>query len=136
MGAPRVLLVDGEPLRLRSLASALAGDGFEVLESADGGEAAALCRRRHPEVVVLDGATLRRDGGRALAEWRKGGGPRAASCTILLTGHSDPDDYRLGDELGATDTLARPFAPTLLARRARELLSTGAGRGAPPQREP
>ena len=28
MGAPRVLLVDGEPLRLRSLACALSGDGF------------------------------------------------------------------------------------------------------------
>ncbi|HET6163733.1 MAG TPA: response regulator [Planctomycetota bacterium] len=136
MDAPRVLLVDGEPLRLRSLASALAGDGFEVLESADGGEAAALCRRRHPEVVVLDGATLRRDGGRALEAWRKGGAPRAAACMIFLTGRSDPDDRRLGDELGATDFLARPFAPTLLARRARELLAAGAGRGAPPQREP
>jgi len=136
MGAPCVLLVDGEPLRLRSLASALAGDGFEVLESADGGEAAELCRRRHPEVVVLDGATLRRDGGRALEEWRKGGAPRAATCMIFLTGRSEPDDRRLGDELGATDYLARPFAPTLLARRARKLLTADAGRRAPPQRKP
>ena len=128
MGAPRVLLVDGEPLRLRSLACALAGDGFEVLESADGGEAAELFRDRRPEVVVLDGATLRRDGGKGLAGWRRDGAPRPAAHVILLTGRADPDDRRLGAELGVEDYLARPFAPTLLARRARELIAGGAPR--------
>jgi DNA-binding response OmpR family regulator len=128
MGAPRVLLLDGEPLRLRSLAHALAGAGFEVLESGDGGEAAELCRRRQPEVVVLDGATLRRDGGRALTAWRRDGVPSPAARVIFVTGSPDPDDRRLGAELGVEDYLAQPFAPTFLARRARELLAGGAAR--------
>lgn len=128
MGAPRVLLVDGEPTRLRSLACAMIGDGFEVFESAGGGGAADLFRRERPEVVVLDGATLRRDGEKALAEWRRDGAPGPLAHVILLTGRSDPDDRRLGAELGVEDYLARPFAPTLLARRARELLAGGTAR--------
>src|SRR5262249_5474490 len=110
--------------------------GFEVFESSDGGEAAELFRRQRPEVVVLDGATLRRDGGRGLSEWRRDGAPRPAAHVILLTGRSDPDDRRLGAELRVAGYRARPFAPTLVARRARELLSGGAVRGGAPGREP
>src|SRR5262249_2933990 len=68
--------------------------------------------------------------------WRRDGAPRPAAHVILLTGRSDPDDRRLGAELGVADYLARPFAPTLVARRARELLSGGAVRGGAPGREP
>jgi DNA-binding response OmpR family regulator len=90
--------------------------------------AAELCRSRRPEVVVLDGATLRRDGGRALTAWRVATACRARPPAWGSSSREvpDPDDRRLGAELGVEDYPAQPFAPTFLARRVRELAGSAA----------
>src|SRR5215471_5047469 len=51
---PRVLVVDDDPVILKTMGTKLARAGFEVLTSLDGPEAMGLVRTERPDVVVLD----------------------------------------------------------------------------------
>jgi DNA-binding response OmpR family regulator len=125
--APRILVLEDEPFILRSLAHGLRAEGFAVLEAGDSAEAARVVSREKPEIVVVDVALLRRQGDAALAELKRRGS--LTGChVILLTEKDEPGERELGDHIGAEEFVAKPFAPSLVARRARELLGLGTAR--------
>jgi DNA-binding response OmpR family regulator len=50
----RVLLVDDESDIREAVAEALSYEGYEVVTAGDGAEALRVCRRDHPDVILLD----------------------------------------------------------------------------------
>jgi two-component system response regulator MprA len=125
--APRILAIGDEPVLLRALGHVLRPEGFAVLEASDPAEAARLIAREKPEIVVVDGALLRRQGETALADLRRRGS-LTGTHVILLTESDEPDERELGGRIGAEEFVVKPFAPTLVARRMRELLGLGTAR--------
>jgi DNA-binding response OmpR family regulator len=125
--SPRILVIEDEPFILRSLGYVLRQEGFAVLEAGDPEEAARVITREKPEIVVVDVAVLRRQGDVVLADLKQRGS--LTGChVILLTDKDEPDERELGAHVGAEEFVAKPFAPSLVARRARELLGLGAAR--------
>jgi DNA-binding response OmpR family regulator len=120
----RILLLEDEPCMLGSLAYVLRQEGFCVLEAGDASQAAQVVARERPQIVLVDAALLRRRGEEALAEARRRGSLDGCHV-ILLIEKDEPDERALGGRIGAEEFVARPFAPTLVARRARELLGSG-----------
>lgn len=124
---PRILVLEDEPCLLGSLAYVLRQEGFAVFAAGDASEAAQVAAREKPEIVLVDGALLRRRGEEALADARRRGALNGAHV-ILLIDRDEPDERALGGRIGAEEFVARPFAPTLVARRARELLGPSPAR--------
>ena len=54
MNVKRILVVDDNPVILKTLEYKLRVNGFEVLTARDGGEAVSLVRRDRPDLVLLD----------------------------------------------------------------------------------
>lgn len=109
----RVLVVDDEPLLVKSLRRVLVREGHEVFTAGDGAQALELLQTVQVDVVlsdvrmpVMDGVTLLR---------RIRAGLVRALPVILLTGYADSSDAEL-KQVGATAVLGKPVElETLLA---------------------
>ena len=106
-GAPgSVLLIDDEPLLLRSLRRTLEGEGHRtaLAESAEAAE--SRLAESDPDVVLLD-LGLGRDGGRVLLERLKREHPEVE--IIVITGNASIESAVDCIRAGAFDYLAKPF---------------------------
>ncbi|MGH7336892.1 MAG: sigma-54-dependent transcriptional regulator, partial [Myxococcota bacterium] len=106
-GAPgAVLLIDDEPLLLRSLRRTLEGEGYRIAlaESAEG--ALARIAERVPDVALVD-LGLGRDSGHALLERLRREWPEVE--VIVITGNASIESAVDCIRGGAFDYLAKPF---------------------------
>lgn len=101
-----VLLVDDEPLLLKSLSRLLSGAGFQVQTSADGQEAADRVGDGVFDVVVSDIRMPRMDGVQLLRAIRT---HDLDVPVVLMTGSPDVDSARQAVEYGALSYLVKPF---------------------------
>ena len=117
----KVLVVDDEPFICRSLSFVLRKDDYEVFEARNGEEALALIRAEHPDLVFLDVMMPKINGFDVTREVR--GDPDLAGIKIiLLTAKGQDADRQSGEEAGADSYMTKPFSPTKILERARELL--------------
>ncbi len=116
--AASVLVVDDEPMVREVVARYLLRDGHNVLQAADGDDAARVLSENRLDLVVLDIMLPGVDGLTLLRRLR------AVSDVpvILLTARAEESDRILGLELGADDYLVKPFSPRELAVRVRTVL--------------
>jgi DNA-binding NarL/FixJ family response regulator/signal transduction histidine kinase len=86
----RLLIVDDHAFVLEGLLALLADEpDLEVIGTAtDGLEAVGLCRRLHPDLVLMDARMPRMDG---LAATRAIKAKDPATIILMLTAHADPD---------------------------------------------
>ena len=119
--AERILVVDDEPFILRSLSFVLRKAGFEVFEAKDGDEALSLIRATRPDLVFLDVMMPNRNGYEVLKEV-KGDPELAATHVILLTAKGQESDRKKGLSLGADEYMTKPFSPSRITERVREIL--------------
>ena len=120
-GTETVLVVEDEA-GVRALAvHVLAGCGYTVLDAADGEEALRLARQQpgRIELLVTD-VVMPRLGGRELAAQLLARDPRLR--ILYLSGYADDAEVRLGVEQGEVGFLAKPFFPSELAHKVRQLL--------------
>jgi CheY-like chemotaxis protein len=129
--AAKVLVVDDEPdiRHIAGLALTRLG-GMEVVEAANADEGIAAAEQEHPDIILLDCMMPGKDGLAALAALRDN--PATASIPVVfLTARSGFADEATLRRLGARGLLMKPFDPTTLPEKVRELLSRDRERNGP-----
>ena len=116
-----ILVVDDEPFILRSLTFVLRREGFEVLEARNGEEAMDQIRSRRPDLVFLDVMMPKKNGYEVLEEV-KGDSDLAGIHVIMLTAKGQESDREKGISLGADEYMTKPFSPSKITERVREIL--------------
>ena len=127
---PRVLVVDDEEGLRRLLRQALAHEGFEVVEAADGLACLRALAEHRADAVVLDVGLPVLDGLEACRRIRAGGD---LVPILMLTARDAVEDRVAGLEAGADDYLSKPFALRELVARLRSITRRAGtdGRAAP-----
>jgi DNA-binding response OmpR family regulator len=118
---PLVVVADDDDDILLLVTTRLRRDGFDVVSARNGTDALALVRERRPAVAVLDIGMPGLDGLEVLEQIRADdelGDVRV----LLLTAKAQESDVRRGYEAGADAYVRKPFSPTELSARVRELV--------------
>ena len=116
--AGTVLVVDDDPLVLRSVRDALSTAGFRVVATGDPEEAPALMAEHSPGLALLDLVLPEHDGEELM------GDILAASRipVIFLSAYGRDEVVARVLENGASDYIVKPFSPTELVARVRAAL--------------
>jgi two-component system, OmpR family, phosphate regulon response regulator PhoB len=114
----RVLIVDDDEDMRRLLSRLLEGEGYDVSEAADSGQAFSAFALRDPDIVLLDIVLGDEDGGELLKELRR----LSDVPVVCVTGRGHEMDRIAGLKLGADDYLVKPFSPGELAARLESVL--------------
>jgi DNA-binding response OmpR family regulator len=117
----RILVVDDEPFICRSLTFVLRKADYEVFEARNGEEAIAAIRQHRPDLVFLDVMMPKLNGFQVTEEIRKDRALDAVKI-ILLTAKGQESDREVGKTAGANDYITKPFSPTRILERAKQLL--------------
>ncbi len=123
---PRVLVVDDEEPIRRLVRGYLEGDGFDVVEAADGPAALATARSTRPDVVILDVMLPGLDGIEVCRRLRT----FSDAFVLMLTARGEEIDRIIGLTVGADDYLIKPFSPRELVARVKALLRRSRGAAA------
>ncbi|WP_030439184.1 response regulator transcription factor [Actinoplanes subtropicus] len=123
-----IVLAEDDPDILHMVSYKLRRAGFEVVETTDGLAALDACRRRPPDLVLLDVRMPRMDGIAVCRELRTG--PRTGDLPIImLTARARDQDRELALAAGATDYVVKPFSPRALVERIEAVLARAGQRG-------
>ena len=118
MGKKAVLVVDDEPYILKSMAFVLKRAKYEVLEATNGEEA---LKEHKPPLVFLDVMMPKKSGYDVVQEVRSD--PDLCDIfMVLLTAKGQDSDREEGLSMGADDFMTKPFSPSKILEKAREVL--------------
>jgi two-component system cell cycle response regulator len=116
-----VLVADPDPFNLRLLHEACEAAGYDVSTAADGPDVLAMVARHPPDLLVLDAKMTEIDAFEILRILKSD--PSLTNIPVLLvTDEVDHDARRRGIELGAEDTLTRPYRVFEIQQRVRNVL--------------
>ena len=104
-GAGTVLVIDDSEQARELIRRFLVGEGFSVLEAADGESGLALARQHRPDAITLDVLMPGRDGWAILAALKAE--PEVADIPVIML--TMLDDRNLGLALGASDFMTKPI---------------------------
>jgi len=116
-----VLVADDDEDILLLVTTRLRRDGLDIISARSGDEALALARERRPALAVLDIGMPGLDGIQVLEQIRADDDLRHI-VVLLLTAKAQESDVRRAFEAGADAYVKKPFSPTQLSARVRELL--------------
>jgi DNA-binding response OmpR family regulator len=118
-----ILVADDDDDILFLVTTRLKRDGHEVVQARRGDEALRLAREVKPALAVLDVGMPGLDGLQVLEQIR-GDESLAGTKVMLLTAKAQESDVRRGYDSGADAYVKKPFSPSELADRVRELLAS------------
>ncbi len=118
-----VLLAEDEPMIGRILEFKLGREGHRVTWVRTASEAERVCRDEEVDLLLCD-VTLEEDG-RTLCRRLIDSGLQPRSGIVLMPEQRSENGERLAREAGARDVVIKPFKPTIVAAKIKELLSTG-----------
>src|SRR5262245_31161253 len=120
--AKLVLVADDDSDILALLRIVLEEDGYDVIEAADGEEAATMTLSRRPDLCVLDAGMNGMDGLQVTRILRAADQSRDVPIVLTST-HPRREDADRAKAIGASYYLTKPFVPDELQRSVRELLA-------------
>ena len=115
---PKILVVDDEETMVRSLATLLSAEGYDVVTAADGPSGLEAARTHRPDLVVLDVMLPGLDGVEVCRQIRTW----STVPVIMLTAKTAEVDKVVGLEVGADDYVTKPFGPRELVARVKAQL--------------
>ena len=121
-GSPvRVLVVEDNPITRKMIRVALATDGYDVMEAADGKTAVRLVQENRPDLVLQD--LLLPDGSGVALVSRLRALPGAAELPIIaLTGFLPREEEARALAAGFTEYLIKPVEPSRLLETVRSYI--------------
>ena len=120
MAAPRVLVVDDDPVIVKLLQVNFEMEGYQVLTASDGEEGLRQAREHKPDVVLLDVMMPKMDGLQVAVALRSD--PDTIAIPILLlSAKAQAADVQAGKDV-ADDYITKPFDPLELLDRVSRLL--------------
>jgi CheY-like chemotaxis protein len=109
----KVLVVDDEPIVLRSCRRVLESEGWEVTCVPSVAEALTLLEQMTPELLLIDVKMPVHDGMYLMRQVRD---RRPGIPIIVMSGYATGETIREAEGLGAAVFLPKPFTPDELAR--------------------
>ncbi len=116
--AGTVLVVDDDPMILRSVRDALSNAGFRPVVTEDPGEALVLMGEHSPRLALLDLMLPEYDGTELMGDLLA----ISRIPVIFLSAYGRDETVARVLEQGATDYIVKPFSPTELVARVRAAL--------------
>ena len=120
----KILIVDDEPhirILLEQTLEDLEDEGVELLSATNGAEALAIIKAQTPELVFMDVMMPKMNGFDVCSTVKKELGIQSVYI-ILLTAKGQEMDKQKGSEVGADMYMTKPFSPSLVVEKAREVL--------------
>lgn len=125
-----LLLVDDDPVLLRSTARALGAAGYLVEVAFSAAECRRLASSRRPDLILLD-VVLPDESGVEVCRWLKGGAETATTCVVLISGFQTSSGCQeSGLAAGADAYIVRPIGTADLVARIGALLRVQQARAA------
>lgn len=123
MERKRILVADDEIYVVHILEFTLTMEGYDVLSADDGEEALRRIEQDRPDLVVLDIMMPKMDGYEVLRRIRADAEEWIRQMpVIVLSSKGRPIDRETGLEMGADDYVVKPFSPSRLLEKIRDLL--------------
>lgn len=102
-----IVIADDEPIVRLDIAGILEDAGYQVVgEAADGFEAIEICKKMHPDVVLMDIKMTILDGVKAA---KKIAQDNLAGSIIFLTAYNDHKNVEKATKIGAEGYLVKPL---------------------------
>ncbi|MBI2709352.1 MAG: response regulator [Actinobacteria bacterium] len=121
MAAPKILVVEDDPVILDLLVMSFELEGWTVVRASDGAEGLAVARAERPDAVVTDVMMPVHSGLDLLADLR-GDADLASIPVVVLSARALDRDVEAGFAAGADDYVTKPFEPDDLLERVEKLL--------------
>lgn len=115
MSKPRLLVVDDDPINLKTLIGLLEQE-FEIAAAINGKVGLQAAERTAPDLILLDITMPDMDGYAVLNELKQRETTRDIPV-IFITGLNSAEDEARGLEQGASDYISKPFNPTVVKAR-------------------
>jgi len=117
----KILIVDDDAFIRRPLEYILREEGFSPATAVDGEDCLKKVAADRPDLIILDVMMPGRDGFEVCRVLKND--PRYADIPIiLLSARGREHDKEKGLSLGAAEFMSKPYSPSDLLRRLRELL--------------
>jgi phosphoserine phosphatase RsbU/P len=107
MHTPTILIVDDTPINVQLVQSVLSAVGFNTLTAGDGAAARAVCRREHPDLILLDVMMPGESGFETCAKLKSD--PQTTDIPIIFLSALDDVKSKVeGLKIGGVDYIAKP----------------------------
>ena len=117
----KILIIDDSATVRHQVRAALLGNGFEILEAADGVEGLSTITEQPDLAAVICDVNMPRMGGLQMLELAKAKGLMATLPVVMLTTEGQPALVQQAKALGAKGWIVKPFKPELLVATMRKL---------------
>ena len=122
--AQKVLIVEDNALNMRLFSDLLEASGYETLQCADGGKAAALAVAEKPDLIIMD-IQLPEVSGLDITRWLKDDERTAAIPVLAVTAFAMRTDEILVREAGCEGYLSKPIQVRSFLKTVDELMLEG-----------
>ncbi|HEY5593877.1 MAG TPA: response regulator [Nitrospiria bacterium] len=118
----KILIADDESSLRFLLRKTLEGNGFDILEAADGKQALALAQKQVPDLIIMDVVMPDLYGSEVCERLRKQ--PKTARIPIIIiTANVNLYNEEQAKESGADYYMTKPFSPLKLKSLVHQILS-------------
>ncbi|HEU4623037.1 MAG TPA: diguanylate cyclase [Burkholderiaceae bacterium] len=114
---PRLLVVDDQPVNIQALYQVFAAD-YQVFMATNGPQALAICREKHPDLVLLDVVMPDMDGYEVCRQLKIDIETRSTPIIFVTAHHDEAVETRCLDA-GGVDFISKPINPKVVRARVR-----------------
>jgi DNA-binding response OmpR family regulator len=118
----KILLVEDEKDMAYAVTLQLEAKGYEVITASDGREGLEKARMKKPDLIILD-LMLPKIDGYKVCRMLKFDSKYKDIPIIIFTARAQDSDKNTGKEVGADAYITKPFEPSALLDKIRELLA-------------
>lgn len=123
MEKKKILVADDEPYVVRSLMFVLKKEGYKTIGAYNGEEAIQKAIEERPDLIFLDIMMPKMDGYEVCRKLKENEETKNI-YVIILTAKGQKEDKMKGVEVGANEYITKPFSPSRVVQRMKEIFES------------